>query len=76
MKIKTSITLSEEIIREIDELSSQYGNRSLLIEQAIRAFLAAEAKRKRDIQDIEILNRRADALNKEAKDVLSYQVDI
>lgn len=76
MKIKTSITLSEEIIREIDELSSQYGNRSALIEQAIRDFLAAEAKRRRDLQDIEILNRRADALNKEGEDVLSYQVDI
>jgi len=76
MKIKTSITLSEEIIREIDELSSQYGNRSALIEQAVREFLAAEAKRRRDLQDIEILNRRADTLNKEAEDALSYQVDI
>ena len=76
MKIKTSITLSEELISEIDGLSSQYGNRSLLIERAIRDFLAAEAKRKRDLQDIEILNRRADALNKEAEDVLSYQVDV
>jgi Arc/MetJ-type ribon-helix-helix transcriptional regulator len=76
MKIKTSITLSEEIIREIDELSSQYGNRSLLIEKAIQHFLAAEAKRRRDLQDIEILSRRADALNKEAEDVLAYQVDL
>jgi Arc/MetJ-type ribon-helix-helix transcriptional regulator len=76
MKRKTSITLSEEIVREIDELCGRYGNRSLLIERAIRDFLTAEAKRKRDFQDIEILNRRADALNKEAKDVLSYQVDI
>jgi len=76
MKIKTSITLSEEIIREIDELSSQYGNRSALIEKAIRDFLASEAKRRRDLQDIEILNRRSDALNKEAEDVLSYQVAV
>jgi metal-responsive CopG/Arc/MetJ family transcriptional regulator len=76
MKRKTSITLSEEIVREIDELCSRYGNRSLLIERAIRDFLTAEAKRKRDMQDSEILNRRGDALNKEAKDVLSYQVDI
>jgi len=76
MKIKTSITLSEEIIREIDELSSQYGNRSALIEHAVRDFLATEAKRRRDLQDSEILNRRSDALNKEAKDVLSYQVAV
>jgi len=75
MKIKTSITLSEELISEIDELSSQYGNRSLLIEQAIRHFLAAEEKRRRDLQDSEILDQRADALNKEAEDVLSYQVE-
>jgi len=76
MKIKTSITLSEEIIKEIDKVSSQYGNRSLLIEQALRDFLATQAKRKRDLNDIEILNRRSDALNKEAKDVLSYQVPV
>ena len=76
MKIKTSITLSEDLIREIDELSGRFGNRSALIEKAIRDFLTAEAKRRRDLQDIEILNRRADALNKEAEDVLSYQMDV
>ena len=76
MKIKTSITISEEILYEIDKLVSQYGNRSILIEKAIRDFLAAEAKRTRDLQDAEILKLRADALNKEAADVLSYQVDL
>lgn len=76
MKIKTSITLSEDLVRKIDELSNLYGNRSALIERAIRDFLAALAKRRRDAQDLEILNRRADALNEEAEDVLSYQVDV
>ncbi len=75
MKVKTSITLSEELIRQIDALSSQYGTRSALIEQAVRDFLTAQAKRTRDAQDLEILNRRAEALNVEAADVLSYQVD-
>ena len=74
MKIKTSITLSEEILKEVDKLSGRYGNRSILIEQAVREFLAAGAKRRRDLRDIEILNRRADALNKEAEDILSYQL--
>lgn len=76
MKIKTSVTLSEELIQQIDALSSQYGTRSALIEQAVRNFLAAQAKRTRDAQDLEILNRRAEALNAEAEDVLSYQVDL
>jgi metal-responsive CopG/Arc/MetJ family transcriptional regulator len=76
MKVKTSVTLSEDLVREMDELSNRYGNRSALVEQAVRGFLAAETKRQRDAQDLEILNQRADALNKEAEDVLSYQVDL
>lgn len=48
----------------------------MAIERAIRDFLAAQAKRQRELQDLDILNRRADALNKEAEDVLSYQVDV
>jgi metal-responsive CopG/Arc/MetJ family transcriptional regulator len=74
MKVKTSITLSEELIRAMDALSSQYGTRSALIEQAVRDFLATVAQRQREAQDLEILNRRAEALNVEAADVLSYQV--
>jgi metal-responsive CopG/Arc/MetJ family transcriptional regulator len=76
MKVKTSITLSEELIRAMDALSSQYGTRSALIEQAVRDFLATIAQRQREAQDLEILNRRAEALNVEAADVLSYQVEL
>jgi metal-responsive CopG/Arc/MetJ family transcriptional regulator len=76
MKVKTSITLSEELIRAMDALSSQYGTRSALIEQAVRDFLATIAQRQREAQDLEILNRRAEALNVEAADVLAYQVEL
>jgi len=76
MKVKTSISLSEDLVKRMDSLSSQYGNRSALIERALRDFLAAETRRRRDAQDLEILNRRADALNEEAEDVLSFQVDL
>jgi len=76
MKIKTSVTLSEELIHQIDALSSQYGTRSALIERAVRDFLATAAQRQREARDLEILNRRAEALNAEAVDVLSYQVEL
>ena len=76
MKVKTSITLSEELISAMDALSSQYGTRSALIEQAVRDFLATVAQRQREAQDLEILNRHAEALNVEAADVLSYQVEL
>jgi len=76
MKVKTSISLPQDLVRQIDGLAGQHGNRSTLIERAIREFLAAQARRQRELQDLDILNRRADALNKEAEDVLSYQVDV
>ena len=76
MKVKTSITLSEDLIRKIDALSGKFGNRSTLIEKAVRDLLAAEAKKERDRQDLEILNQQADALNAEAEDVLKFQVDL
>ena len=76
MKVKTSITLSEELIRQIDALSSQYGTRSALIERAVRDFLATAAQRQREARDLEILNRCAEALNAEAADVLAYQIEL
>jgi metal-responsive CopG/Arc/MetJ family transcriptional regulator len=76
MKVKTSVTLSEELLRQIDALSSQYGTRSALIERAVRDFLATAAQRQWEARDLEILNRRAEALNAEAADVLSYQMEL
>ena len=76
MKVKTSITLSEELIRQMDARLSQYGTRSALIERAVRDFLATAAQRQREARDLEILNRRAEALNVEAADVLSYQLEL
>ena len=76
MKVKTSVTLSEELIHQIDALSSQYGTRSAQIERAVRDFLSTAAQRQREARDLEILNRRAEALNAEAVDVLSYQVEL
>ena len=74
MKIKTSITLSEELIQSIDELFGGRINRSEFIEKAVRDYVERQTKRKKDLQDLDILNKRADELNKEAEDVLSYQV--
>jgi metal-responsive CopG/Arc/MetJ family transcriptional regulator len=76
MKIKTSITISEDLINEIDNYLGLSGNRSALIEQALKAFLTAKAHQKREAKDLEILNKRTKTLNEEAADVLSYQVEI
>ena len=73
MKMKTSITLSEDLIQSIDEFSGGRKNRSELIERALRDYLDRQARLKRDLEDLAILNKKGDKLNREAEDVLSYQ---
>ncbi len=76
MKIKTSITLSDELIKNIDEIFGRTQNRSKFIENVLRDFIRKQTKKKRDQKDFDILNSKADTLNKEAEDVLSYQVKL
>ena len=76
MKVKTSITLSEDLLKAVDEYAMEYNNRSEFIEKAVRVFIKQLIRRQQDARDLEIINRRADDLNQEAMDVLAYQVDL
>lgn len=70
VRVKTSITLSRELLDNIDQVAP---NRSAFIERAARAYLARLAKAEREANDIRIINHNAGRLNKEASDVLEYQ---
>ena len=77
MKVKTSITLSAEVLTLIDgevEGDSRQ-NRSQLIEEAVRAFLKHKKRIWREAKDLRLINKQASRLNEEAEDALSYQVD-
>jgi len=74
MKIKTSITLSEDLVKAIDNLSRQSESRSEFIEMALWFFIKQMLQKNEELKDLEILNKQADYLNQEALDVLSYQV--
>lgn len=76
MKMKTSITLSEDIIRYIDASTGSRQTRSEFIEHAVRDFIARQVQKERDRKDLSIINKRAEQLNKEAEDVLSYQAEL
>ena len=76
MKVKTSITLSDDLLDEIDRRSDEFRSRSEFLETAARGFLRQLAKTELEERDLSIINRRADALNAEAKDVLSYQAPL
>lgn len=75
MKIKTSITLSENILREIDaRVEIQGRSRSEFIEAAVRAFLAHADRLTLQAREAALLREHAAALNAEMADVLEYQV--
>jgi metal-responsive CopG/Arc/MetJ family transcriptional regulator len=76
MRVKTSITLSDTLLADIDRHTGKDANRSEFIEVAVRAYIAALVRRQLDRRDLAIINRRAARLNREAKDVLDYQAPL
>jgi predicted transcriptional regulator len=75
MKAKTSITLSASALRAVDRLAGRGGNRSAVIERAILEFVERRARQERDARDRELLDRHADALNRETADALEFQAE-
>lgn len=75
MKVKTSITLSDYLIEEIDQIVDESGNRSNFIEEAVKLYIQYKKREIRDINDFDLINQNSKALNKEAEDVLSFQVE-
>lgn len=76
MKVKTSVTLSEDLLRAIDRAVGKDESRSEVIERLLAACLAARDRQAAERRDLQIINERADQLNAEAEDVLGYQVDV
>lgn len=76
MKVKTSITLSRQVLDMIDRHGTEFNSRSEFLEHAARSLLASLARAEAERRDLEIINRNADKLNDEAADVLAYQVPL
>ena len=74
--MKTSVTLSEDIVRVLDRMTPKGRSRSETIERLLRESFVRHVRRARDRKDLEIINRHAKRLNEEADDVLSYQVEL
>ena len=74
MKVKTSVTLSEELLHAI-ESEVQQENRSAFIEQAAWNQLKAIRRKARDRQELAAIDAHAKRLNKEALEVLDFQDD-
>jgi metal-responsive CopG/Arc/MetJ family transcriptional regulator len=72
MKVKTSITLSVDLLKAVDKLAGQR-SRSAFIEDVLRAYLGQQSRSSRDARELRLLNQAADRLNAEASDVLGFQ---
>jgi metal-responsive CopG/Arc/MetJ family transcriptional regulator len=73
MKVKTSLTLSEDILASIDKLAGSKVSRSAFIEQILRESLARRAQARRAAREVAAINRHAAQLNIEMNDALSFQ---
>jgi hypothetical protein len=70
VRVKTSITLPAGLLSRLDRVDK---NRSALLERAALAYLAQLERQARDRRDVEIIERNAERLNREAMDTLGYQ---
>jgi len=73
MKEKTSITLSREVLTGIDRVSGAGQSRSAFIETVLQEYFQQKKRAQRDARDIELINRHAAKLNRDAEDGLEDQ---
>ena len=73
MRIKTSVSLSSEILNQVSHYATG-GERSDFIEKALWKYLEFLRRDERNKIDLERINNAATFLNQEAKDTLDYQV--
>jgi len=75
MKIKTSISLSSEIIAELHNVTSE-GNRSDFIEKALWRYLEILHREARGKHDLDLINEASSHLTQEAIDSFSFKVPL
>ncbi len=75
MKAKTSVTLSKDLLRDIDRAAGSKQSRSAFIEQILWEYFRKQERARFEARELELLNRAADELTSEVEDVLRYQAD-
>jgi metal-responsive CopG/Arc/MetJ family transcriptional regulator len=73
MKEKTSITLSKDLLTQVDRLAGSKSSRSAFIERVLRRYIRERRRAALHSRDLARINRAAERLNREAADVLEYQ---
>ncbi|MDR0447779.1 MAG: hypothetical protein LBH07_03835 [Treponema sp.] len=74
-KTKTSVSLSKSLLEEL-ALHNKTGNISGFIEKALIYYIADQKRIARRQRDIEIINKNAKRLTKEAEENLDFQAPL
>jgi len=74
MKVKTSVTLSEELLEAISAETHAH-SRSAFIETAVWDYLQLRRRASRDRRELQLINAHASQLNEEARDSVDFQDD-
>jgi metal-responsive CopG/Arc/MetJ family transcriptional regulator len=78
-KVKTTVTISKDLLNEVDVFAKEYRNRSEFVETALRDLVERKRRQQKPKltreEEIEILNRIADEQRDEILETLEYQID-
>ena len=76
MKAKTSITLSSDILAQVDRTAGSKASRSAFIENVLREYFKARMREAISARDLELINAHSDYLAREARELDEYQAPI
>lgn len=74
--MKSTIKISDELVNTITQITGQRENIDKFIELLLRKYIEEEKRKRHDLTDLRILNDNSEYFNREAEDVLTYQVDL
>jgi metal-responsive CopG/Arc/MetJ family transcriptional regulator len=75
MKVKTSVTLSSDLLKRVDRAGRRGESRSATIERLVVERLESQRRHAADARDRALLDAQAARLNAEQADVLDYQAE-
>jgi len=76
MKEKTSITLSSDILTQVDRSAGSKASRSAFIENVLREYFKAKVREAINARDQELINAHLDYLARESRELDEYQTPI
>jgi len=76
MKQKTSITLSSDLLKEIDRGAGKGASRSEFIENVLREYFKAKVREAINARDLELINTHVDSLIRESQELDEYQAPV